>query len=76
MFKDRRLGLALIIIGVLANNVVYINDLFFQPIPTGGPPGAWILFGGFAATGVVASLVVTTIGVIILWRSQASHAAE
>ena len=30
MLKDKRLGLALIIIGVLANNYVYLHDLILD----------------------------------------------
>ncbi len=30
MLKDKRLGLALIIVGVLANNYVYLHDLILD----------------------------------------------
>ena len=73
MFKDKRLGLALIIIGVLANNFVYLNDIFYEVIQ--GRPG-WIFFGWLAATGAVVAVVVIAIGVIIIWRSQARGGTE
>ena len=70
MLEDKRLGLALIIIGVLANNYVYLHDLIFDKhegeIRLG--PSAWV--------GIVATLIVIAAGVAILLRSQASGAAE
>ena len=65
MLKDKRLGLALIIVGVLANNYVYLHDLILDKhegaILLG--PGEWI--------GVVVTLVVIADGVVIVLRSQA-----
>ncbi len=70
MLQDKRLGPALIIIGVLANNYVYLHDLIFDKhegvIRLG--PSAWF--------GIVATLIVIAAGVAILLRSQASGAAE
>ncbi len=68
MLKDKRLGLALIIIGVLANNYVYLHDLVvgMDAIDL-GPRGV---------TGIIVTLIVIAGGVVILLRSQASDAAE
>ena len=73
MFKDKRLGLALIIIGVLANNYVYLNDLILAKHPE--LPNI-IYFGELAMIGAVVAVVVIAIGVIILWRSQARGGTE
>ncbi len=73
MLKDKRLGLALIIIGVLANNYVYLNDLILAKY-VDRPD--WILFGPLGVAGAVVAVVVIAIGVIILWRSQARGGTE
>ncbi len=70
MLEDKRLGLALIIIGVLANNYVYLNDLILDKHEGAivvGPTG-WI--------GIVVTLIVIAGGVIILLRSQPRGTAE
>ncbi len=70
MLKDKRLGLALIIVGVLANNYVYLHDLILDR-----HEGA-ILLGPIGWTGIVVTLIIIAGGVGILLRSQASRAAE
>ncbi len=70
MLKDKRLGLALIIVGVLANNYVYLHDLILDK-----HEGA-ILFGWISGVGVIVTYVVIAIGVVILLRAQASDASE
>ncbi len=70
MLKDKRIGLALIIVGVLANNYVYLHDLILDK-----HEGA-ILLGPRGWIGIVATLIVLAGGVVILLRSQASGAAE
>ena len=70
MLEDKRLGLALIIIGVLANNYVYLHDLILDSYE-----GA-ILLGPNGWTGIVVTLIVIAGGVVILLRSQSSDAAE
>ena len=70
MLKDKRLGLALIIVGVLANNYVYLHDLILDK-----HEGA-ILLGPRGWIGIVVTLIVIAIGMVILLRSQASGAAE
>ncbi len=68
MLKDKRLGLALIIIGVLANNYVYLHDLVVGMDA--------ILLGPRGVIGVIVTLVVIAVGMFILLRSQASDAGE
>ncbi len=70
MLKDKRLGLALIIVGVLANNYVYLHDLVLDK-----HEGA-ILLGWISGVGVIVTYVVIAIGVVILLRAQASDASE
>ncbi len=68
MLKDKRLGLALIIIGVLANNYVYLHDLVVGMDA--------ILIGPRGVIGIIVTLVVIAIGMVILLRSQTSDAGE
>ncbi len=68
MLKDKRLGLALIIVGVLANNYVYLHDLILDK-----HEGA-ILLGPRGWIGIVVTLIAIAIGMVILLRSQASDA--
>ncbi len=75
MLKDKRLGLALIIIGVLANNYVYLNDIFLAKYVDRQMQN-WIFFGQYAIIGAVVAVVVIAIGVIIFWRSQARGGTE
>ena len=51
MFKDKRLGLVLIIIGVLANNYVYLHDLILEKDMINLGPIAWI--------GIVVTLIIS-----------------
>ena len=70
MLSDKRLGLALIVSGVLANNYVYLHDIvadkFDGEIHLG--PVGWI--------GIVVTVIAIASGVVILLRSQARGAAE
>ncbi len=68
MLKDKRLGMALIIIGVLANNYVYLHDLVVGLDA--------ILLGPRGVIGIIVTLVVIAVGMVILLRSQASDAGE
>ncbi len=70
MLKNRKLGLPLIIIGVLANNYVYLHDLILDK-----HEGA-ILLGPRGWIGIVVTVIVIAIGMVILLRSQASDTAE
>ncbi len=70
MLENKTLGLVLIIIGVLANNYVYLHDLILDKHEGAivvGPTG-WI--------GIVVTLIVIGGGLVILLRSQASGGAE
>ncbi len=66
MLKNRKLGLVLIIIGVLANNYVYLHDLILDK-----HEGA-ILLGPRGWIGIIVTVIVIAIGMVILLRSQAS----
>ena len=70
MLKNKTLGLALIIIGVLANNYVYLHDLILDK-----HEGA-ILLGPRGWIGIVITWIVIAIGMVILLRSQVSDTAE
>ena len=70
MLKDKRVGLKLIIVGVLANNYVYLHDLILDK-----HEGA-ILLGQRGWIGIVVALIVIADGVVIVLRSQASSVAE
>ncbi len=73
MFQNQKLGAALIIIGVLANNYVYLHDLIFGKYEEF--EGA-IVLGWLAALLIIATLVVTAVGLMILMRSHAPTATE
>ncbi len=70
LVANRTLGLAFIIIGVLANNYVYLHDLILDKhagaIHLGWP--SWV--------GIGVTLLVVAFGIFILVRSQAPAAAK
>ena len=68
--QSKELGLALIVIGVLANNYVYLHDLVLDK-----HDGA-ILLGWQSWVGIVVTGIVIAIGMVILLRSQESDTAE
>ncbi len=70
MLEDKRLGLALIIIGVLANNYVYLHDLILDKHE------GTILLGQRGWIWIVVTLIVIAGGVVILLRSQANDVGE
>jgi hypothetical protein len=59
----KALGLLLIILGVLANNVVYLQDLWFGQ-------GSITLDGWRAYGGLLVSFVVIVVGMVLLARSR------
>ena len=67
---SKELGLAIIIIGVLANNYVYLHDLVLDK-----HNGA-ILLGWPSWVGIVVTGIVIAIGMVILLGSQESDTAE
>jgi len=64
----------LIVIGVLANNYVYLHDLIFGTYEQ-ELKGA-IVLGWIAAVLIIASLVVTAVGLMIVTRSHAPTATQ
>ena len=66
MLKNKTLGVWLAVIGVLANNYVYLHDLV-----TGVNDGM-IELGWKAWTGIAVTLLVAAIGLAIAARSPAS----
>ena len=66
MERKKLFGWSLVVIGVLANNYVYLHD-----IVTDGHNGA-ILLGWKAATALILTLVVIAIGLILAWRAEAN----
>lgn len=65
MEQKQVFGWALVVIGVLANNYVYLHD-----IVTDGHGGA-ILLGWKAVVAIIVTLVVIAIGLAMAWRAQA-----
>lgn len=62
MFANKAVGLGLVIVGVIANNIVYLNDLFF------GKHEGYIFLGDWAVAGIVVSVLIAVAGLAILWR--------
>jgi hypothetical protein len=62
MLGNRKLGWMLVVIGVLANNYVYLHD-----IVTNGHGGA-ILLGWHAGVAIGMSLAVIALGLAMAWR--------
>jgi len=73
MFQNQKLGAALIVIGVLANNYIYLHDLIFGKYEE--LEGA-IVLGWLAALLILASLAVTAVGLVIVMRSQSPVVTE
>ncbi len=73
MFQNRKLGAALIIVGMLANNYVYLHDLIFGKYEEF--EGA-IVLGWLAGVLIVATVAVAAVGLIIVMRSHAPTATE
>ncbi len=82
MLENKRLGAALIIIGVLANNYVYLHDLIlgkykqYEGAIILGQYENAIVLGWLAALLIIATLVVTAVGLMIVMRSQSPTANE
>ena len=70
MDKSRTWGLVVIIIGVLANNYVYLHDLILDTHE------GMILLGWKAGIGIIVTLAVIFIGLVLLLRSPAGEAGE
>ncbi len=65
MERKKMLGWALVVIGVLANNYVYLHDLVFNK-----HDGA-IILGSKAAIAIILTLVVVAVGLVMAWRAEA-----
>ena len=74
MFQNRNLGAVLIVVGVLANNYVYLHDLIFGKYAASEP--GTIVLGWLAALLILASLAVTAVGLAIVMRSHAPVITE
>ncbi len=70
MLENRNLGAALVVIGVLANNYIYLHDVIM-----GTFDGA-IELGWVAGLGIVITIGVTALGLYILMRSHEGSTAE
>jgi hypothetical protein len=60
---SKALGLLLIVLGVIANNVVYLQDIWLGQ-------GHITLDGWRAYSGLLASFVVILVGIVMLARSR------
>jgi hypothetical protein len=69
MLKKKTVSLALVIIGILANNYVYLHDLVIDN------HDGFISLGWYSWVGIVATLIVIAIGIVNLVRSEASEVA-
>lgn len=65
MVRGIKRGCALIVIGVLANNYVYMHD-----VVTNGHGGA-IHLGWKAGAGIILTLIVVAIGLSLVWLAKA-----
>ena len=66
MSKNRTVGLVLIIVGVVANNYVYLHDILFDK-------HAGVIYMGWKSLlAAAATLVVIALGVLVLARSRAT----
>ena len=70
MLANRTLGLVLVIIGVLANNYVYLHDLVLDKHE------GLIDLGLKSAVGIGVTLLVVAFGTFILVRSQVPTEAK
>jgi len=62
---SKALGLLLIVLGVIANNVVYLQDIWLGQ-------GHITLDGWQAYSGLLVSFVVILVGIVVLARSRAT----
>ncbi len=70
MDKSRTWGLVVVIIGVLANNYIYLHDLILDK------HAGMILLGWKAGIGLIVTLAVIFVGLVLLLRSPAGEAAK
>ncbi len=65
MERKKMLGWALVVIGVLANNYVYLHDLVFNKHE------GLISLGLKSAIAIILTLVVVAVGFVVAWRAEA-----
>ncbi len=65
MERKKMLGYALIVIGVLANNYVYLHDLVIYK------HDGTIILGWQSWVAIVLTLVVVAVGLVVAWRAAA-----
>ena len=66
MERKKMLGWALVVIGVLANNYVYLHDLVFNKHE------GLISLGPKSAIAIILTLVVVAVGLVVAWRGGES----
>ena len=65
MEQKKTLGYALVVVGVLANNYVYVHDLVTDK------HDGMIFLGWQSVVAIVVTLVVVAVGLIVAWRAEA-----
>ena len=65
MERKKMLGWALVVIGVLANNYVYLHDLVFNKHE------GLIFLGLKSQIAIILTLVVVAVGLVVAWRAEA-----
>ena len=70
MDKSKTWGLVVVIIGVLANNYVYLHDLILDRHE------GMIFLGWKAGIGIIVTLAVIFIGLVLLLRSPAGETVK
>ncbi|PCJ58366.1 MAG: hypothetical protein COA65_07975 [Rhodospirillaceae bacterium] len=57
-------GMALIVLGVLVNNLSYLYDVILDKHE------GWIFLGGKAQSGVAVGVLAVVIGLFLIWRGS------
>ena len=69
MLKDKRLGAAIALLGLIANNYVYLHDMVWDSHQ------GLIAIGGDAKLGVVVTFLITLFGIALLLRAPGRGSA-
>jgi len=64
MGSNATTGMALIVLGVLVNNLSYLHDVIFDK------HDGWILLGWKAQSGVAVGALAVVIGLFLIWRGS------
>ena len=70
MEQKKMWGCALVVVGVLANNYVYVHDLVLDK------HDGLILLGWQSVVAIVVTLIVVAVGLIMAWRAEAEDESE